>query len=124
MRWQELAYKYSTLEHLEAQGAWILAISNCTQSIIIFIAPSNMRFSFACLLPVAVAAVIPRDAALVLNTLKIIEASFSRDNLIADAADYDGSLLNTLLFQQQVDIITVCIRVAAAGSQSLTHSSN
>lgn len=83
-----------------------------------------MRFSFACLLPVAVAAVIPRDAALVLNTLKIIEASFSRDNLIADAADYDGSLLNTLLFQQQVDIITVCIRVAAAGSQSLTHSSN
>lgn len=66
-----------------------------------------MRFSLACLLPLAVASIVPRDDQLVLNTLKVLEASFSRDNLIADADSYDGSLLNTLLFQQQVDIATV-----------------
>lgn len=50
-----------------------------------------------------------RDAADVFNIFSVIEQSYSRGTLIADAQSFDGSLLGALNFQQQVDIVTVSL---------------
>lgn len=50
-----------------------------------------------------------RDAETVLDVLSVIEQSYSRGTLIADAQTFDGSLLGALDLEPQVDIVTVSI---------------
>lgn len=48
-----------------------------------------------------------RDAETTLEVLSVIEQSYSRGTLIADAETFDGSLLGALDLEPQVDIVTV-----------------
>lgn len=46
--------------------------------------------------------VLTRNAETFANVLRVIEGSYSRGTLIADAQSFDGSLLKSLTFGQQV----------------------
>lgn len=48
-----------------------------------------------------------REAMEVVDMFRVIEQSYSRGTLIADAQSFDGSLLGALNLEQQVDIVTV-----------------
>lgn len=48
-----------------------------------------------------------QDAETVVDVLSVIEQSYSRGTLIADAQTFDGSLLGALNLEPQVDIVTV-----------------
>lgn len=50
-----------------------------------------------------------RDAEEVVDVLSVIEQSYSRGTLIADAETFDGSLLSALDLEPQVDIVTVSV---------------
>lgn len=51
--------------------------------------------------------IISRDAQGVFTNLEVIEQSYSRGTLIADAQSFDGTLLGAIDFEEQVDIVTV-----------------
>lgn len=70
----------------------------------------NRIFTLSAMASASIAQALPvstREAMEVVDMFRVIEQSYSRGTLIADAQSFDGSLLGALNLEQQVDIVTV-----------------